>query len=83
MANGFLFNLERIFEDFVTTAVGEQLVARHGGTPSSQHPCHPDVAETLPMRPDLVWMIGDHALAVVDAKYKPGQPREDVYQMLA
>jgi 5-methylcytosine-specific restriction enzyme subunit McrC len=83
VANGFLFNLEQIFEDFATTAIAEQLVARYGGISYPQYRCHLDRAGTLLMKPDLVWTLGGRVVAVVDAKYKLEMPRNDIYQMLA
>jgi 5-methylcytosine-specific restriction enzyme subunit McrC len=86
-ANGFLFDLAKVFEDFVTVAVTEDLVARQGGVVRPQYPCHLDEASNVRMRPDLVWERDGRPVAVVDAKYKQekpgGYPDADLYQILA
>ncbi|MFG1956937.1 McrC family protein [Nonomuraea sp. NPDC049028] len=86
-ANGFLFDLPRVFEDFVTVAVSEELHSRYGGAAYPQYPCHLDDALAVRMRPDLVWELGGRPAAVADAKYKQekpaGYPDADLYQMLA
>ncbi len=82
LANGFLFNLWKIFEDFLVAALSEELQARHGGMPRG-YPCHLDQARAVEMRPDLVWQVNGQPVAVVDAKYKPEKPRADLYQVLA
>ncbi|MBG0824924.1 restriction endonuclease [Planomonospora sp. ID91781] len=86
-ANGFLFDLPKIFEDFVTVAVSEELTSRYGGAAHPQYPCHLDEALAVRMKPDLVWMRRGEPAAVVDAKYKrekqAGYPDADLYQMLA
>lgn len=83
IANGFLFNLEQIFEDFVTTAIAEQLVTRYGGTPYRQYRCYLDQEETLLMKPDMVWTLAGRTVTVIDAKYKAESHRDNIYQMLA
>lgn len=85
--NGFLVNMARVFEDFVTVALGEKL-ALVGGRVRRQAPHWLDDAQLIRMRPDLVWYDeGGRPLAVVDAKYKSekpsGFPDADLYQMLA
>jgi 5-methylcytosine-specific restriction enzyme subunit McrC len=86
LANGFLFNLWKIFEDFLVVALSEELQARHGGVPRS-YPCHLDQACAVEMKPDLVWQVNGQPVAGVDAKYKPekpsGYPYADLYQVLA
>jgi 5-methylcytosine-specific restriction enzyme subunit McrC len=82
-AIGFLFDLWKIFQDFVVVALSERLGATQPGARSLQHPCYLDEAELLPMYPDLVWEHGGRPLAVVDAKYKPEASRDALYQMLA
>jgi 5-methylcytosine-specific restriction enzyme subunit McrC len=85
--NGFLFDLPRVFEDFVTVALSEELCARYGGITYPQFPCHLDDAQAVRMKPDLVWKRDGALAAVVDAKYKQekpaGYPDADLYQMLA
>jgi len=86
-ANGFLLDLPKIFEDFVTVAMTEHLRSRHAGTGIPQYRCHLDEASTVHMRPDLVWERNGRPVAVIDAKYKrerpAGYPDADLYQMLA
>jgi 5-methylcytosine-specific restriction enzyme subunit McrC len=84
--DGFLFDMNQLFEDFVTGALGE--AARTAGlTPRLQDPHHLDEAAALRIRPDLVLHRAGRAVAVVDAKYKAerhdGYPEADLYQMLA
>lgn len=85
--DGFLFNMNKLFEDFVTTALCEA----YRGTDHScrlQDPHHLDEARTIRMKPDFVLYGPDRCPhAVVDAKYKKekpdGYPDADLYQMLA
>jgi 5-methylcytosine-specific restriction enzyme subunit McrC len=92
--DGFLFDMNKLFEDFVTTALRETFQERgHGRIPGShtarlQDPHHLDEAAAIRMRPDFV-LYGPNGIpcAVVDAKYKAerpgGYPDADLYQMLA
>ncbi|MGH3873638.1 MAG: McrC family protein [Pseudonocardiaceae bacterium] len=86
LAHGFLFNLWKIFEDFLIVALSEELQARHGGR-ARGYPCRLDEAGAVEMRPDLVWQVNGQSVAVVDAKYKQekpsGYPYADLYQVLA
>lgn len=83
---GYVFDMWRIFEDFVTTALSEAL-GQLGGRCVPQDPLHLDYADRVDMQPDLVWYRGGEPRAVVDAKYKAekpyGFPNADLYQMLA
>ncbi|MFH9466174.1 McrC family protein [Streptomyces clavifer] len=85
---GFLFDMNKVFEDFVCTALREALLP-YGGYGSLQaQGVHLDEAAAIRMRPDFVW-YGERGrpLAVADAKYKAekpsGYPEADLYQMLA
>ncbi|MGH3547883.1 MAG: McrC family protein [Pseudonocardiaceae bacterium] len=82
-SNGFLFNLWKIFEDFVVSALSEELQARYDGVAAPHHLCHLDHAGTVQMEPDLVWQLHGRPIAVVDAKYKQEKPLADLYQVLA
>ncbi|MPZ80006.1 MAG: restriction endonuclease [Actinophytocola sp.] len=86
-ATGFLFDLSRIFEDFVTVALAESLPLHGTGAAHRQFPCTLDESSAVWMRPDLVWTVGNTPAAVVDAKYKrekpDGYPNADLYQLLA
>ncbi|MFI6163977.1 McrC family protein [Micromonospora haikouensis] len=87
LAAGFAFDLNTVFEDWLTTALRHAIETRYGGTITGQHQMHPDHDHLLPLvRPDITWWDGRQCLAVIDAKYKaPGStpPRDDIYQMLA
>jgi 5-methylcytosine-specific restriction enzyme subunit McrC len=85
--NGFLLDMPKLFEDFVTTALREALVATHGGRVQGQETNYLDEAAQVVLRPDIVWKVRGSAVAVVDAKYKAekpaGYPNADLYQLLA
>jgi 5-methylcytosine-specific restriction enzyme subunit McrC len=85
--NGFLLDMPKLFEDFVTVALREALVAAYRGRIYDQDPHHFDDAGRVLLRPDIVWKLRGTALAVVDAKYKAekpaGYPNADLYQLLA
>lgn len=86
--DGFLLDMNTLFEDFVTVGLREAL-REHGLTARLQDPHHLDVAGRVRIRPDLVVRTGDGRtpLAVVDAKYKVGKAdgllNADLYQALA
>ncbi|MGW1532293.1 McrC family protein [Streptomyces aureus] len=85
--DGFLFDMNKLFEDFVTVALKE--TCRGSGLSARlQDPHHLDEATAIRMKPDLVLYGTDGVpCAVVDAKYKAekrhGFPDADLYQMLA
>jgi 5-methylcytosine-specific restriction enzyme subunit McrC len=85
--NGFLLDMPRLFEDFVTVALREALESAYGGRVYDQDQNHFDEAGQVRLRPDIVWKIRGSAVAVVDAKYKAekpaGYPNADLYQLLA
>ncbi|MCP3767654.1 McrC family protein [Streptomyces sp. MAR25Y5] len=84
---GFLFDMNKLFEDFVTVALREALRGS-GRTARLQDSHHLDEAAAIRMRPDFV-LYGPDGIpcAVADAKYKAekrgGYPDADLYQMLA
>ncbi|MET7858148.1 restriction endonuclease [Streptomyces sp. NPDC005318] len=85
--DGYLFNMNKLFEDFLTVALRE---AYRGSDRSCrfQDPHHLDEAYEIRMKPDFVLYGPDgNPQAVVDAKYKAekpdGYPDADFYQMLA
>lgn len=84
---GFLFDMAKVFEDFVTVALRYALTGDSGRCVlQAQH--HLDENDTIRMVPDFVWYADDGTpLAVADAKYKAekpeGYPDADLYQMLA
>jgi 5-methylcytosine-specific restriction enzyme subunit McrC len=85
--NGFLLDMPKLFEDFVTVALREALVTVYGGQVDDQDP-HPfDEAGQVRVFPDIVWKLNGTAVPVADAKYKAekpaGYPNADLYQLLA
>ena len=85
--NGFLLDMPKLFEDFVTVALREALVPAYGGRVAGQDRNHFDEAGQVILRPDIVWKVRGSAVAVIDAKYKAekpaGYPNADLYQLLA
>ncbi|SMO41446.1 McrC family protein [Propioniciclava tarda] len=86
VVSGYLFNMATIFEDFVTVVLREAF-RPFGGRSRLQYRTHLDEAETVPVRPDFVWLDTGLPRVVVDAKYKAekpsGFPQADLYQLLA
>lgn len=86
--NGFLFDMNKVFEDFICAALREALIP-YGGRVALQDPkVWLDENAAVRMRPDLVWYAENRRpRAVADAKYKAGSPNgfpdADLYQMLA
>jgi 5-methylcytosine-specific restriction enzyme subunit McrC len=84
--SGFLVDMAKVFEDFLTATMTRALEAR-GGTCRAQDPHDLDISGRVRMNPDLVWYRGGRPAAVIDAKYKAekpaGFPNADVYQLLA
>lgn len=83
---GFLVDMAKVYEDFLTVALTEAL-RPYGGWCRSQDRHHLDVDDLIAIKPDLVWYRDGTPAAVVDAKYKAekpaGFPDADLYQMLA
>jgi 5-methylcytosine-specific restriction enzyme subunit McrC len=84
--DGFLVDLSKVFETFVAENLGASLEGLSGRC-RAQDPYTLDEQATIDIRPDLVWRIGGHPVAVIDAKYKAekpsGFPQADLYQALA
>ncbi|RKT19008.1 5-methylcytosine-specific restriction enzyme subunit McrC [Streptomyces sp. 1114.5] len=85
--DGFLFDMNKLFEDFVTVALREAFRGTDR-TCRFQDPHHLDEAGGIRMKPDFVLYGPDgEPQAVADAKYKAeksgGYPDDDLYQMLA
>jgi 5-methylcytosine-specific restriction enzyme subunit McrC len=83
----FVFDLNKVFENFLAVALTAAL-RRHGGVVRLQDVGrHLDAERKLPLRPDVTWWRQGRCQAVVDAKYKrltsDRFPNADAYQMLA
>lgn len=82
----FSFDMNQVFEEFLTTALGVALRPFEGRL-VAQYRTHLDHQSRIPMRPDLTWWRGARCRAVIDAKYKALEndrfPNADAYQMLA
>ncbi|MFE5566622.1 McrC family protein [Amycolatopsis japonica] len=85
-ASGFLFDLNKAFEDWLTATLRRALEP-HRGQLRDQYRSHLDTEHRISIRPDLVWERQARPMAVVDAKYKrvhdATRPHADLYQMLA
>lgn len=84
--DGFLVDLAKVFENFVSATLSRALETIAGRC-SAQDPFTLDEEGEVGIRPDLVWWIGEIPAAVIDAKYKAekpsGFPQADLYQALA
>jgi 5-methylcytosine-specific restriction enzyme subunit McrC len=82
----FVFDMNRVFEDFLAVSLRESL-RRHGGEVRLQATGWLDRDASVPVRPDVTWWAEGSPRAVIDAKYKAlgssGMRNEDAYQMLA
>lgn len=85
VVNGLIFEMWRIFEDFVCVALREAL-AKYPGRSELQYRSYLDQARQVSLRPDFYYSDGSRQI-VADAKYKAqhpeGYPNADIYQMLA
>jgi 5-methylcytosine-specific restriction enzyme subunit McrC len=86
VATAFVFDMNKVFEDFVSVALDESM-QRFGGEVRPQWSGWLDVEERIGIRPDITWWTDERCLAVADAKYKAlelkSMPNADAYQMLA
>lgn len=83
----FLFDMNRVFENFLSATLRDELESR-GGTVRLQHGIgHLDREEKINLVPDITWWRSGRCHAVIDAKYKAlggaSLPNADAYQMLA
>lgn len=85
-ASGFLFDMNVVYEDWLTQALTTALELR-GGRVERQQQLDLDDDRDVKMRTDVTWWLGADCLAVVDAKYKrllsTGPLADDLYQVLA
>jgi 5-methylcytosine-specific restriction enzyme subunit McrC len=87
--SSLLFDMNRLFEDFVTVALRESLGLdpRAFTQNARRHRLRLDEAEQVALRPDLSWWVGGRPVFVGDVKYKrvsvEGIENADLYQLLA
>ncbi|MFE1873723.1 McrC family protein [Streptomyces sp. NPDC059496] len=86
--DGFVFDMNRVYEDFVCAALREALRPYGGRSVLQAKDLRMDEGDSVRLRPDFVWYSDSGAPGIVaDAKYKArkrsGYPNEDLYQMLA
>ncbi|GAB3423859.1 McrC family protein [Flindersiella endophytica] len=87
-ASAFLIDMNDVFEQFVRTALREQLRLDQSAFPSGKSVRRTwlDVERTVRLEPDLSWWAGRRCLFVGDCKYKrmnTSAPNDDIYQLLA
>ena len=84
-ASGFLMDMNRVFQEFVTVALREALgVSEREFGERSIGPL--DMEGRVSLKPDLTWRDGSRCMFVGDVKYKrmeAGVPNADLYQLLA
>ena len=83
----FVFDMNKVFEDFLSTALTEAM-APYGGAVQVQYSRrYLDQEQALRLKPDITWWKRGRVRAIVDAKYKrlvdARFPNADAYQMLA
>ena len=85
-ATGFVFDLNRVFEQWLTAQLAAAAIP-HGGTLGAQQLVWLDTDRKIDMRPDMIWRQAGKPVTVLDAKYKHAAltdaPNENLYQMLA
>ena len=83
----FVFDMNKVFEDFLSTALRVALERRGGRVRLQYARTYLDEAGRLKLKPDITWWHDGLSRAVIDAKYKAlavsGIPNADAYQMLA
>ncbi len=88
-ANGFLMNMNVVFQEFVTRALREEMKLSESTFPSEKRlpRLHLDEDREVQLKPDLSWWNGPTCTFVGDAKYKRVKhahvPNADLYQLLA
>jgi 5-methylcytosine-specific restriction enzyme subunit McrC len=84
-----LFDMAKVFEDFVVVALREALRLNEHSFPqgATRRRLRLDEASRVRLRPDLSWFEGKRCVFVGDVKYKPvkveGILHPDLYQLLA
>jgi 5-methylcytosine-specific restriction enzyme subunit McrC len=88
-ASAFLVDMNRVFEDFVVTALREELWLDERAFPQGTlgRALRLDTAGRIVLRPDISWWEGSRCCFVGDVKYKrvnaAGILHPDLYQLLA
>ena len=85
-ASGFLVDMTRLFQEFVTVALSLSLNVSEYEKFGEHHIRSLDIEGSVTLKPDLTWWEGDDCLVVGDVKYKStngGVPNADLYQLLA
>ncbi|WP_200239464.1 McrC family protein [Thiohalocapsa halophila] len=89
---GFLFDMNRVFEEFVRTALREALGLSRNSFGSARSfasgaDLYLDSRRRVSLEPDLLWKQASRLRFVGDVKYKKlapsSMPNADIYQMLA
>ena len=85
-ATGFLIDMNRLFQEFLTQALRERLGVS-ANTLQSERKVPFDQDNSVRLEPDLSWWEGEKCTFVGDAKYKKVAnnhvPNADLYQILA
>ena len=85
-ASGFLMDMNKIFEEFVTRALREKLRLTEHSFPAERQ-VWLDEKQNVRMLPDLSWWDGSTCIFVGDVKYKRLEDKSartaDLYQLLA
>lgn len=87
-ASAFLIDMNQVFEDFVVTALREELGLSPSAFPQQvRNRLFLDTGRNVEVVPDLSWWEGDICVFVGDAKYKKvnviGVDHANLYQLLA
>ena len=85
-AQGFLMDMNVVFQEFLTVALREALGVSENAF-KEEYISSLDESDKIKLRPDLVWRVARRCVFVGDAKYKHVKddrfPNADLYQMLA
>ena len=78
----YLIDMNVLFQDYLTVVL-QQEVKKSGYTlrAKEHHPL--DWENRIPIEPDYVLYSGQRICLILDAKYKLGANREDIYQMIS
>jgi 5-methylcytosine-specific restriction enzyme subunit McrC len=88
-ASAVLFDMNKVFEDFVVTALRKALQLRTSEFPQGAkgHRLRLDAAHQIRLKPDISWWRKDRCLFIGDVKYKritvEGIAHPNLYQLLA